>query len=122
MFRKLGCRPDVATNGREAVDGAPSTACDLIQIHGDRPELDGCATTLQIRERESRERHIPIVTPTASAVQQDRDKCFAAGLDDYLAKPVSRDALRPVLERCYSGVPSPAASEAQPSNDRVAQL
>jgi CheY-like chemotaxis protein len=122
MLRKLGCRSDLATNGREAVDVAPSTACDLILMHCDMPELDGCAATLQIRERESRERHIPIVAPTANAVQQDRDKCFAPGLDDYPAKPVSRDALRPVLERGYSGVTSPAASEAQPSNDRVAQL
>ena len=55
-------------------------------------------------------------------MQQDRDKCFAAGMDDYLAKPVTRDALRSVLERWCSGVTSPAASAALPANDRVAQL
>ena len=107
---------------RQGSGGRGTVNCDLILMHCDMPELDGYAATLQIREGESHERQIPIVAPAASAVQQDRDKCFADGLDDYPAKPVSRDALRPVLERGYSGVTSPAASEAQPSDDRVAQL
>jgi len=118
----LGCQSDVARNGQEAVDMARSTAYDLILMDCHMPELDGYEATLQIRVGESREQRVPIVALTASALKQDRDKCFAAGMDDYLTKPVTRDVLRSVLQRWCPGVTFPAASEARPSGGPVAQL
>jgi CheY-like chemotaxis protein len=64
------------------------------------PEMDGFTATRAIREREhAASRHIPIVAMTANAMQGDRERCLAAGMDDYLSKPVRLEPLRAVLER-----------------------
>ena len=97
---------------------ARSIAYHLILMDCHMPLLDGYEATAQIRETETPERRTPIVALTASAMQQDREKCLAAGMDDYLAKPVTRDALRSVLERWCSGAATPPAIP----HNRVAQL
>ena len=118
LLKKLGARSEVAKNGQEAVDKAQSISYDLILMDCHMPLLDGYEATAQIRQTETPDRRTPIVALTASAMQQDRERCLAAGMDDYLAKPVTRDALRSVLERWCSGEPTP---EANP-HDGVAQL
>ena len=109
MLESLGCQVDVAGNGREAVTAIPRTAYDLIFMDCQMPEMDGFEATRMIREREkagsgkvNRENeksvHIPIIALTADALGGVREQCLAAGMDDYLFKPFTKDQLRALLK------------------------
>jgi CheY-like chemotaxis protein len=99
MFEKLGCRIDLAGNGREAVDMASRLRYDIIFMDCFMPELDGYSASRELRELEQTEYRVPIVALTANAMADDRSKCIAAGMDDYLSKPVGIEELRKTLER-----------------------
>jgi signal transduction histidine kinase/DNA-binding response OmpR family regulator len=105
MFEKLGCRIDLAGNGREAVDMATRLRYDIIFMDCFMPELDGYGASRELRELEQTERRVPIIALTANAMADDRAKCIAAGMDDYLSKPVSIDDLRKTLERWVRNQP-----------------
>ncbi len=98
----LGYVVDAVMNGREAVEAVTAGTAQhaLILMDVQMPEMDGFAATKAIREAEvTTGRHVPIVAMTANAMQGDREACLAAGMDDYISKPVNRDKLREVLER-----------------------
>ena len=99
ILRKYGCRMDVAANGREAVDMWEKLPYDLIFMDCQMPEMDGYEATSEIRRREGGRAHTPIVAMTANVMQGDREECLAAGMDDYIAKPVSPAHLRNALLR-----------------------
>ena len=100
MLEKLGCRVDVAANGREALDMLPRLAYDLVLMDCQMPEMDGFAATRAIRAREEgTDRHVPIIAMTANAMQEDRDRCLAAGMDDYLSKPMKPAGLVAMVEK-----------------------
>jgi CheY-like chemotaxis protein len=98
-LEKLGCRADVAANGREAVEMARTFPYDLILMDCRMPEMDGYAATREIRSQENAGARIPIVAMTAHAVTGAREECLGAGMDDYIAKPVSPGELERVLLR-----------------------
>ena len=97
MLAKLGCRVDVAANGREARDMSDQLPYDVILMDCQMPEMDGYEATAEIRKREGPARHTPIVAMTAGAMAADRERCLQAGMDGYLSKPVSAQQLREML-------------------------
>jgi CheY-like chemotaxis protein len=105
-LRKLGYDADVAVNGLEVLYALESRQYDIILMDCQMPEIDGYETTRQIRHRENGGHHTRIIAMTANAMVGDRDKCLAAGMDDYLSKPLRRAELRAALER---NSPQPAS-------------
>ncbi|MBS0184317.1 MAG: response regulator [Nitrospira sp.] len=106
MIEKLGYRVNVAANGREAVDSLASIPYALVFMDCQMPEMDGFEATRVIRKQEESLRpeggkpsHLPIIAMTANAMQEDRDRCLAVGMDDFLSKPVTSKSLAAVLDR-----------------------
>jgi PAS domain S-box-containing protein len=101
QMRQLGYRARLVGNGVEALDEVVSYPGQytLILMDCHMPVMDGYEATRLIRQNEvNTGRHVPIIAMTANAMQGDREKCLAAGMDDYLSKPVSLDVLRDVLK------------------------
>ncbi len=98
MLDRLGFGVDVACNGIEALECLAQGAYDAVLMDCQMPELDGFEATRRVREIErGSERHIPILAMTAHALAGDRERCLAAGMDDYLAKPIKLKALEDLL-------------------------
>ncbi len=98
LFQRLGYRIDVVANGREVVEALSRIRYDVVFMDCQMPDMDGFEATRFIREREQSDR-MPIIAMTANAMQGDRERCLAAGMDDYVSKPISLDALVGALER-----------------------
>jgi signal transduction histidine kinase/BarA-like signal transduction histidine kinase len=98
-LQTMGFRVDAVSNGRAAVIAWETGLYDLILMDCQMPELDGYEATIEIRKREQGMRHIPIVALTAHAMKDDDLKCKAAGMDDYLTKPLDRQRLQSCLEQ-----------------------
>jgi signal transduction histidine kinase/ActR/RegA family two-component response regulator len=105
MLAVLGVNPKIAVDGREAVAAARSERFDLILMDCHMPEMDGFEATREIRayDQAHGEPRVAIVALTANAMQGDREVCLASGMDDYLAKPLTLDALRVTLARWIAG-------------------
>lgn len=84
---------DLAKNGKEAVDAYHKSAYDLILMDCQMPVMDGFSATRHIRDIENNEKHVPIIALTAYAMGGDRERCLAAGMDDYITKPINFDLL-----------------------------
>jgi len=111
FLRKLGYRADVANDGLEALHALQRTSYRVVLMDSQMPQMDGFATTAEIRRRERDARRTIVVAVTAHAMKGERERCLAAGMDDYISKPVSLDRLSAVLERWLPAVitPAPAA-------------
>jgi PAS domain S-box-containing protein len=122
LLEKLGGRVDVAANGREAVTMLAQLAYDLVLMDCQMPEMDGFAATAAIRQREaSTDQHVPIIAMTANAMQGDRERCLAAGMDGYLAKPIAADALYAVVAQWRpKGEAAPAETQVPPMDLKAA--
>ncbi|NJN16944.1 MAG: PAS domain S-box protein [Oscillochloris sp.] len=108
MLEKLGYRADVAANGREALSATERIDYDLVLMDCHMPEMDGFVATAKIRDQEQQKRHTIIIALTASALAGERERCLAAGMDDYLTKPLTRERLIATLRRWLT------ASDPQP--------
>ena len=95
----IGYQADTADDGLQALAALEAQDYDLVLMDCQMPELDGYEATRRIRRRESDKKHTPIVAMTAHAVKGDREKCLAAGMDDYLAKPFRESDLEAMLDR-----------------------
>ena len=107
MLRRLGCQATLAENGLQALEALERESFDLVLMDCQMPEMDGYQASKIIREREARggirtsgmQSRLPIIALTAHALKGDEEKCLAAGMDAYLAKPFSRLALQDMLKR-----------------------
>jgi|GEM_PF-4590390 len=102
MLENFGCRVTTATSGEEALELMTRNEYELVIMDCQMPGMDGFETTRRLRERERSagepSRH-PIIAVTAHGFSEDREMCLAAGMDDYLCKPFSRDQLQGLLEK-----------------------
>ncbi len=111
LLEKLGCRVDLAADGREAVNMATRLPYDLIFMDCHMPEMDGFQATSEIRRWETSESavrlqsprsfqpRVPIIAVTASVMESDRAECTSAGMDGFISKPIASDLLRKALEQ-----------------------
>jgi len=97
LLQSLGLEVVAVRNGREALDAFSASSFDLVVMDCQMPVMDGYEATREIRRREGSEGHTPIVALTAHALTGDRDRCLAAGMDDFVPKPVGRGILADVL-------------------------
>jgi CheY-like chemotaxis protein len=98
MLERLHCEVQVVSNGQLAVETLRQAPVDLVFMDCDMPVMDGFEATRAIRAQEAPGQHVPIVAMTAAAFDGDRERCLAAGMDDYLAKPVRLGDLAACLE------------------------
>jgi two-component system, sensor histidine kinase and response regulator len=99
MLRKIGYQADAVRNGREALSALAAAKYDLVLMDCQMPEMDGYETSRQIRRLAPPLRDVPIIALTAHAMEGDREQCLAAGMNGYIAKPVTANAIADVLER-----------------------
>jgi len=110
MLQRLGYRADVAANGREALEAVARQRYDLILMDVQMPEMDGLQAAREIRAHTSGSCRPRIVAMTANASTHDRDECYAAGMDDFLTKPVRNDDLRKAIQATPARALAPAAA------------
>jgi len=102
LLEKLNCRVDTGVNGVEALEAIARDPYDLVLMDCHMPILDGYEATAAIRQLDSDRARIPVIALTAGAMAGEREKCLAAGMNDYIAKPVTREQLVAVLTRWLS--------------------
>jgi signal transduction histidine kinase/CheY-like chemotaxis protein len=99
LLQNLGCTVDVVANGREAVEMIGGIAYDLVLMDVQMPEMDGFAATGEVRRGHGPQTSLPIVAMTANAMAGDRERCLAAGMNDYVSKPVHPEDLQRILHQ-----------------------
>jgi signal transduction histidine kinase/CheY-like chemotaxis protein/HPt (histidine-containing phosphotransfer) domain-containing protein len=120
MLEELGYVTETAENGRQAVEAVARGGYDLVLMDCHMPEMDGFAATAAIRRREGVDgRHTPTVAVTADALSGDAERCLAAGMDDYLAKPVTAERLAAVVARWVEGHEEQAVAATPADRDAV---
>jgi CheY-like chemotaxis protein len=101
FLERLGYRADAVANGLEAITAVENRRYDLVLMDLQMPEMDGFQATQQIRKRLPRERQPKIIALTANAMKSDREQCEAAGMDDYVSKPVKMHEIAAVIRRHF---------------------
>ncbi len=99
LLEKFGCSVEIAVNGKEAVRAWENGHFDVILMDCQMPEMDGYEATRQIRSREPRSQRMPIIALTAHAMKGADEECRAAGMDEYITKPIDTELLRSCIAR-----------------------
>jgi CheY-like chemotaxis protein len=127
MLERIGLVFDIADNGAHALQRIAQTDYALVLMDMEMPEMDGLTATRQVRRNEAQDKggtggtspHLPIIAMTANALAEDRERCFAAGMDGYISKPISLAALHGEIQRLFGGAgAAEAASVIIPSSGR----
>jgi PAS domain S-box-containing protein len=101
LLKKLGHSVRVTGDGKEALAAIAEEAFDVVLMDVQMPVMDGLAATREVRAMEAASgKHLPIIALTANAFESDREACYAAGMDDFISKPVGFEALQETLARC----------------------
>jgi len=101
QLQRLGYLVDVVDGGKAALAAMSEKSYPIVLMDCEMPEMDGYATTVEIRRREGARRHTTIIAMTAHALEGARERCLASGMDDYVAKPVKLEALTAVIEAAF---------------------
>ncbi len=127
ILKKLGFRADAVSDGREAITALEASSYDLVFMDVQMPVMDGFEATRTIRSGQTAvsDPGIPIIAMTAHAMKGDRERCLEAGMDDYIAKPISPKAMADAIDKWLDHIqkqpiPVPAATIASPVFDRQA--
>lgn len=121
---EIGFRCDIVSNGREAVEALNDREYAAVLMDCQMPEMDGLAATGEIRKAEKLTgRHVPIIAMTAHAMEGDRERCIAAGMDDYISKPIDPFRLSEAIEKWLpsAGRLAPCAPEPEEQNQSEQQ-
>jgi CheY-like chemotaxis protein len=106
LLERQGHQVVVCRNGREALERLDQEHVDLVLMDVQMPEMDGFEATAAIRTKEATTgAHVPILAMTAHALKGDRDRCLAAGMDDYVSKPIHPDKLFEAITRLLASRP-----------------
>jgi CheY-like chemotaxis protein/HPt (histidine-containing phosphotransfer) domain-containing protein len=100
-LKKLGYQADVAANGLEVLDALARQPYEVVLMDLQMPEMDGLETMSHLRRRYPAKERPIVIAVTANALIGDRETCLAAGMDDYLSKPIRTEALQAALARCH---------------------
>jgi CheY-like chemotaxis protein len=123
LLEKQGHSVAVVDNGRAALTALAQQLFDLVLMDVQMPEMDGLETTAAIRAQEQGTgRHLPIIALTSHAMQGDQERCFAAGVDAYVSKPMKVDELFAAIDRLCSYEPDPGLPRDHLPNDRAPAL
>jgi PAS domain S-box-containing protein len=112
LLEQMGCRIELAANGKEAVEMIRHARYNVVFMDCQMPVMDGYEAAREIRRSEKPGTRVAIVATTAHAMQGDLEKCLAAGMDDYVGKPVRREVLEPALKKWAPQTPTPAPKAA----------
>ena len=123
MLEQAGCEVQIAEDGRQAITMVAAQHFDVVLMDCQMPEMDGLEATAHLRRREWElgSPRLPIIALTANALRGDRERCLAAGMDDFVSKPFRRSDLLRAIERVTSGTPFALAGPASAPRASIAQ-
>jgi CheY-like chemotaxis protein len=121
LLMKFGLRADAVANGKEAITALESIPYDLVLMDVQMPEMDGLEATRHIRDPHSAvlNHQVPVIAMTANAMQGDREQCLAAGMNDYVSKPIAPRALDEALTRWLPQTAAPAADKTDAAREEI---